>query len=144
MRSLFFIRVVFSMVIHSGISVFCMHLFIWVVRLSWMEVKFLNQNLCMPSRPEVFQFDILGFALGASGCIFTWAFRTLFPCCLFIRHFLMIFPFQHLALKTLCHSRIRLLAYSPLLFGRSFFRCVRTSYVFILRSYLSIFLVFLL
>ena len=44
----------FPLVIHSGISVFCIHLFISVASLSCMEVNFLNQNWCMPLRPGGF------------------------------------------------------------------------------------------
>ena len=47
-----------NLVIYSGISVYCMRLFISVASLSWIEVNFVNKNLCIQSRPGVFQFDI--------------------------------------------------------------------------------------
>ena len=61
---------VFSLVIHLGITVFCMHLFISIASLLCMEVNFLNRNPCMPSRPGIFQFDILSVALSVLGCMF--------------------------------------------------------------------------
>ena len=54
----------------SGTCASCKHLFISSASLSWMEVNFLNQNLCIPSLPGVFQFDIFfGVFLSSSMCI---------------------------------------------------------------------------
>ena len=54
----FRIRVVFPLVIHSGIVVSSKHLLSWRSSLSCMDVDFLNQYLCMPSWPGVCQFCI--------------------------------------------------------------------------------------
>ena len=67
----FWIKVVFPLVIPSGIAVFCMHLFISVASLLCMEVKF-YQNPFMPSRPGFFQFGFfLRVALRGPRRIFT-------------------------------------------------------------------------
>ena len=42
LRESFWINVIFPLVIHSGMSASCRHLFILIARLSWMEVNFLN------------------------------------------------------------------------------------------------------
>ena len=49
---------IFPLVIHSGASVSCNHLFISIASLSWMELNFLNQYPCMLSWFGVFQFGI--------------------------------------------------------------------------------------
>ena len=59
----FWIKVVFPLVIYSGISVFSMHLFISVASVSCMEVNVLKQNPCMPYRPGVFLFDVFKWCL---------------------------------------------------------------------------------
>ena len=66
----FWINVVFILVIHSGTCAVCRHLFISSASLSWMEGNFLNQKLCIPSWPGVFQLDIfLSVVLSKSVCI---------------------------------------------------------------------------
>ena len=64
---------VFPLVIHSGTSVSCRHLFISIASLSRMEVNIWNQNPCMPSGPGVFQFGtLLSVVLSESMSIFAF------------------------------------------------------------------------
>ena len=53
----FWIRMIFLLVIHSGIFDPFKHLLCSRANLSWMDVNSLNENLCIPSWPEVFQFS---------------------------------------------------------------------------------------
>ena len=55
-EEVFWIKMVFPLVIHSGIPIFCKHLFLSIASQSGMEVIFLNQYPLMPSWPAVFQF----------------------------------------------------------------------------------------
>ena len=81
------------LVIHSGTSVSYKHLFYVIASLSWMEVIFSNQNLCMSSSLRVFQFAIFfSMLLRGNPCIFlpSVLLRVLitnFPNCLSIRFF---------------------------------------------------------
>ena len=131
--------------IHSCISVFCMHLFISVASLLWMEANFLNQNPCRPSRPGVFQFDIFSVDLSAS-YVHLRAFFLRSQLCFHVVYpfgiFVMIFPFTYLAQKSSCLFRIQLLVchrpFTP--YFRIFFRCFGTScffmYCLVLSRYL--------
>ena len=66
----FWIRVVFLLVIHSGMVASSWYLFSWRTSLLWMDVNFLYPNPCMPSWPGVFQFGtFLSVALGESKCM---------------------------------------------------------------------------
>ena len=145
LRVSFGIKVVFPLVIHSVISVFCMQLFISVASLSCMEVYCLNQNPCIPSRPEVFHFGIfLRVALCPSDLL--RAFATLFPCCLSIRLFyydlsVPIFCFK--IFLPLLHTVVDMSSLTlPLIVGRI---CFGTScFVHTAWLCLGIFLAFLL
>ena len=139
--------------IHSGISVFCMHFFISAASLSCMEINFLNQNPCMPSRPEVFQFGIfLSIALSPSGCMFTWGPSSSIRNSLFI--LFIYFAFFYLSVPIFCSKIFWPLSHLvvgmaspilPLTLPRIFSRCFWTScFVYIVWSCLGIFLVFLL
>ena len=113
----FWIRVgFFFLVIHSGMSVSWKHPFILIASLSWMEVNFLNQNPCMPSRPGVFWFGIFFFFECCSKWINVYIrlrtffnslqlfFHFAYPFCFFV----MILPFPYFTPKLLCIPCIQL------------------------------------
>ena len=119
----------------------------------WMEVKFLNQNPCIPSKPGVFQIGtFLSIALRESRCIFAFrpssgpynSFCTWFihlACLLWSlrSHILLLNSFVLFAFVL-----GRIFTPSPLLAG-IFFRCLRmTCFLGIVLSCLDICLVFLL
>ena len=127
---------VFSLVIYWCISVSCKHLFIF--SLSWIDVKFLNQNPWMPARPGVLQFRIFFcgalsesrwmFALGSSSSIWKLFFHGAFQFGFFIK----IPPFPHFDQNLLSHPVARMSSHiSPLLAGRIFFRWFGMSCFFL-------------
>ena len=66
----FSINAVFPLVNQPGTCASCKHLFLSSASLSRMEVNFLKQNLCIPSCPGVFQFDIFfSVSFSSSMCI---------------------------------------------------------------------------
>ncbi len=110
----FWIRVIFSLVNHSGMSFAFKHLFISRANLSRTEVNFWNQYPCILSWPSVFSFGtFLSVALSELRCIFSFGSSSS-PCnffsVLFIDSaFLSCFLCSHILLQNCCFPVIRLL-----------------------------------
>ena len=110
-RGSFWISVVFPLVLHLGISFFCMHLFISVASLSCMGVNFINQNPCKARgfpvgyllkcciEPVAVYVHLRAFLKHSQLC-----FCVVYPFDLFV----MIFPFPYFAPKSSGLSRIQL------------------------------------
>ena len=83
-------NVVFPLVIQSGTCTSCKHLFISSASLLWMEVNFLNQNLCIQSWPGIFQFAIFLVSFWIVRCVFPLS--GLLQVLLFSSH--IVYPFS--------------------------------------------------
>ena len=148
----FFIRLVFSFVIHSGISISCWHLFISIAGLSGMDVNFLNQYPCMPSWPGVLQFyAFLRVPPSKSMCFFAFGPSSIpsnaFLMLLIHSAFLLFSLRSHILLQNGFVSLSSSFCYvhSPPICRLIFFRCFGMFYfVRIVLFCLDIFLVFLL
>ena len=144
----FWIRVVFTLVIHTGISVFCMYLFILVASLSCVKVNFLSQNQWMSSRPGIFQFDrFFKCCLDRFGVyVYPRAFFEHSQLCFHVIYtfplFVMMFPFPYFLQNLLPLSRLFVGMASPILplnvsrFVSLFWNVLFCLYCLILSRYL--------
>ena len=153
----FWIMVVFPLVINSGTCVPCRHLFISSASLSWMEMNFLNQNPCILSWSNIFQFDIYFSVIWRkSMCIATFGPSSNPSNSFFISliHWNLLLCFLSCYIlvqivRFLMHSFVGMFSYNLLLVvDRIFFRCFGMSCLFvffcIVLRFVDIFLIFLL
>ena len=112
----FWIRVVISLVIYSGLFVSSQHLLSPRARMSWIDVNFYNQNPCMPSWPGIFQFcTFLNFALSDSRSMSTSG--SSLSSCYFFPYYLSIQPSYTFSIL-IFYTKIDLLPLHPV-FGIS-------------------------
>ena len=146
------IRVAFPLVIHSGMSAFSRDLFISVASLSLLVVNFLTRFHVCHHGPEFSNLQFLSDDLSESRYTFAFRFSSsacnsffmLFPFCFLIRSLYYYFLLQN-CFFTLVFGSGYVFRLFPLLVGKIFFGCFWMSCsVFIVWSYLDIFLVFFL
>ena len=147
------IKVVFHLVIHSGISASCKHLFILIASLWWMEWNFLN-SIYVPHQGLAFSNRYF-LSVARSKLSFIFAFgpfsssSNIFLCCLFIRIFcydlsVPIF-YSEIVFLSIYLVVSMFSCILPVFADRIFFICFRMScFVCNVWSNLGIFLVFLL
>ena len=118
----FWIRVVFSFIIHSGMLASLRHLPCYSTSLSWMEINFLKLESMFTLLARILQSStFLGVTLRESRFIFTSGPSSNSFFLLFARLAFLFFWFPYFIAKLFCFFCIHLLGPHHQLFGRIFF-----------------------